>query len=73
MDYQVIALAVLGIVALIFGVKWVQVARLLKEIGEVCFTTSEAMYDNKITKDEARKILKELADVVLAGKMVFGK
>lgn len=73
MDWQTIIMAVLGIVALIFGVKWAQVAHLLKQIGELCFTTSGAMEDKKITKEEAAAVFKELADVILAGKKLFGK
>ena len=73
MDWSIIALGVLGILSIVFAVKWRQVAHLLKEIGEVCFTTSEAMEDNKIIKEEAKNIFKELVDVILAGHHLFSK
>lgn len=73
MDWEIIIPIVLGIVAIIFGVKWHQVAKLLKEAGEALITTSEAMEDKKITKEEVVKVLKEWADVILAGKKLVGK
>jgi len=63
-----ITLVIIGIVASIFGNKWRKTSILLKEIGEFCLTTSEAMEDNKITKEEASDILGEVGDVILAGK-----
>jgi len=73
MDWQIIVPIILGVVAIVFGVKWHQVASLLKETGEALITTSEAMEDKKITKDEVVQILKEWADVILAGKKLVGK
>lgn len=73
MNGMEIALIVVTVMAAIAGIKWAQVATLLREAGELLLTTSEAMEDKKITKDEAAGIVKELADVLVAGKKLLGK
>lgn len=73
MDWQIIIPIILGIVAVLCGIKWHQVASLLKETGEALITTSEAMEDKKITPTEVKDILREWAEVILAGKKLVGK
>jgi len=73
MNWEIIIPTVLGIVALICGIRWKQVANLLKQTGELLLVVADAMEDDKISKDEVASILKESVDVVSAVKKLMGK
>jgi len=70
MDWLELAGFIVAILGLIFGttfaVKWRHLVNLLKELGEAFTTTSEALEDKKITKQEAINCLKEWQDVFAA-------
>lgn len=78
---------ILAIFAIVFGIKWQQVKKLLKEaseavvaLGLVGLALSDALADNTITNEEKQTILnkvkevvKEWADAVKAAKDLVGK
>jgi thiamine monophosphate synthase len=73
MDWLAMLSAVLGIVAIIFGVKLAQVKALIKEMAEALAVLSAAVEDNDITRKELEQILSEFKDVVLAALKLVGK
>jgi len=73
MDWQYIGLSVLGILAILFSVKWALAVRALKEIGEAFTKTADALEDKKLTKQEALDLLKEWMDVIASIRALVGK
>lgn len=45
------------------GKKWTKSKNLLKEVGELLITIKSAIEDDKITKEEMQRIIKEYKDV----------
>lgn len=56
--WQILSLA-LGILAMVLGVRWAQIKALLKQVSEALTAMSEALEDDEVSKDEARKLAKE--------------
>ena len=57
---------VVGIIAIIAGIKWMQLKTLIREIAQAFDTLSNAIEDDNVTSDEAKSILKEFGDVAVA-------
>ena len=73
MNWFAVASGVLGILVIIFSVKWAQVKALLKEVAEAFVVVSSAVEDDKITREELQKIVDEWHDVLLAVLKLIGK
>lgn len=77
MNWYELAGYVVAILGLIFGGvfwrKWSQGVAFLKEIGEAFTKTSLALYDKRLTKDEALELLEEWRDVVQAIYALIGR
>jgi len=72
-DWWIIGTAIAGVVAIIFGAKWSQAVKVLREIGDAMTKTADALEDKNITKQEALDLLKEWMDVVSAVRKLIGK
>ena len=73
MNWFAVASGVLGILVIIFSVKWAQVKALLKEVAEAFVVVSSAVEDDKITREELQKIVDEWHDVAVAVLKLVGK
>ena len=73
MEWFEILILVLGVLSGIFGAKWKVFLKLLKEMGDVCYTTSEAMDDGNISQEEGADIMREVVEAIDAGKDLFSK
>ena len=73
MDWQIVVIIILGIFSVFAGVKWQQFKVLVKEAAETLTVLSNAIADDKVTKEELTLIAKEMADVVMAFKKLIGK
>ena len=73
MDWQTIALIVLGVLSIVLGIKWQQVKHLIKEGAEALTELSGAIEDDKLTKEELRALAREWGDVILAFRKLIGK
>ncbi len=71
MEWLSIVSGVLGVIAVIFGVKWGQVKKLIKELMEVVGAISTALEDDDISKEEVKNIAKESGDVIAAAAKLF--
>ena len=76
----VVVSAVLGIIAIVLGNRWViakgklaQVADLAKEVYELVEAATSAVDDDKITPEEVDKIKQEAAELKAAWRLLFGK
>lgn len=54
---------ILGILTTYFGGKWNKGKKVLKEFSEAVAKVSEAIADNKVTREELQEINKEFQDV----------
>ena len=68
-----IALGVLFLLSVIFGLKWKQAKGLLKEVAEALTATSQALEDDDVTDIERRKLMREWSDVITAARALIGK
>jgi len=73
MDWLIIVSGVLGVVAIIAGVKWVQAKKVIKEFAEAIAYLSAAIEDDNITREECKNIVKEFGDVITAVVDLVGK
>lgn len=66
-----IVVPLLGILSVVFIVKWKQTGVALREIGEVFIASSEAMEDGNLTIEELKRIAREVVEAGIAIKNVF--
>ena len=59
-----ILLIVLAVLSVYFSKQYAKAKRVLKELAEAIGVTYEAIEDDKLTKDELKKILREWQDVL---------
>ena len=57
---------VVGIIAIVAGIKWMQLKTVIRELAQAFDTLSNAIEDDNVTSDEAKSILKEFGDVAVA-------
>jgi hypothetical protein len=72
MTWEIVS-GLFGLGIILLGIRWQYTKALLKDTAEALTTISQAVEDNKITKEEAQSIVKELKDVVESAKKVVGK
>ena len=72
MSWELVS-AILGVVAIIASIKFVQVKALLKEFAEAVVVISSALEDDTVTVEEGRKIVEECMDVVNASIKLVSK
>jgi len=62
--FLAIIATVLTVLSAIFAAEWRRAKSLLKETSEALSTLYNAIEDDKITKEEAKKIAKEFKDLI---------
>ncbi|MBT9133013.1 MAG: hypothetical protein DDT33_01544 [Firmicutes bacterium] len=72
MEWEIVS-AVLGLVAVVFGVRWYLLKTLLRETAEALLVISQAIEDNRLTRAEIEEILGETQDVIMAAKNLVGR
>ena len=68
--WQIVSLA-MGILAVVLGVCWVQIKVLLKQASEALTAVLEALEDDEVSRDEAKRIAEEWTDVVIAARRLI--
>ena len=71
MDIWIIVSAVFGILATVFGAKFVSLQNALKEIADIPSTVAKALEDKNISKEELKDILTEIEEAFAAIKDIF--
>lgn len=66
-----ILVPVLGILAGMFTIKWVQTKQLFRKSGLFLIGIADAMEDDHISMDELKETIEDGAEVIAAGKDVF--
>jgi len=56
--------SILAITSALFAIEWRRVKSLLKEASEALSTLYDAIEDDKITKEEAKKVAEEFEDLI---------
>jgi hypothetical protein len=73
MDWtEIVGLILLGL-SIFLGIRWQKAKNVLRETSEALACISDAVEDDKVTKEEAQKILAECKDVVIAAKELVSK
>ena len=70
--WQIVSLA-MGILAVVLGVCWVQIKVLLKHVSEALTAMSEALEGDEVSGDEAKRITREWAGVIIAARRFIGR
>ena len=75
-QYAEIIMGALGVVIVIASTIWVRWAKakaLLKELSEALVCLSNAIEDNKFTREELEKLAEEFGDVIIVAGNLFKK
>lgn len=73
MDWGIIVSGVLGILAVVCGVKWMLVKILIKKLAKALAVVSAGVEDDKLTRKECKEIAEAFADVIIAATKVAGR
>ena len=65
--------AVFLVLSVVFGKKYSDAKKLLKELAEALDTTYKAIEDNKITERELKDVIKQWRDVLILWKKVTSR
>lgn len=64
MEWAEIATAVLGIIAFFGGVRWRRAKNTAKELAEAVFCSVEAILDDEVTPEEAKRVVDEWREAI---------
>ena len=73
MSWEIIVMIVLGAFGILAGTKWRQAKNLIRKGAEALTTLSDALDDDKLTKEEIREIANKLGAVIVAFKALIGR
>lgn len=77
MEYIEILGYVIGVIGIIFGaafaIRWQQMVKVLKELGEAFTDTASALEDKQLTKEESLLLLQQWQDVVSSFVTLIGR